>query len=79
MTKLKVKIKKLNLDESNVTIDKYQDKINKIGLLEGKSLIKDNSIKKSIDNSTELNVILGGEDEDLVNKWIAVLNYFMNK
>ncbi len=68
-------------------VEKYNQKIKKLGFVgESNNVSKDNSaFKKSFDNSHTVEshsnplLIFASEDEELINKWIAVLNYFMNK
>lgn len=64
-------------------MDKSTGKIKKISYLDSQNISKDNSMKKSIDNSTDFQanpvLIFACEEEDLANKWIAVINYFMKK
>ena len=75
------------LDDGSVIVEKYNQKIKKLGFVgESNNVSKDNStIKKSFDNSHAFEshpnplLIFANEDEELINKWIAVLNYFMSK
>jgi hypothetical protein len=68
-------------------VEKYNQKIKKLGLIgaESHNASKDNStIKKSFDNSHALEsnsnpLLIFSSEEELINKWIAVLNYFISK
>ena len=68
-------------------VDKYNHKIKKLGFVgESNNVSRENStIKKSFDHShafeSQFNplLIFASEDEELINKWIAVLNYFISK
>lgn len=65
-------------------MEKNNQRIKKIGLNESSNVSKDQSvIKKSFEASHDVNpnglIIFANEDEELINKWIAVLNYFMTK